>query len=256
MKKNLLVVTICLFVMFICPALCFGQEVIPRDAVGDTLSRMWLLPERYVGKILYFEGVELNDVSKIDEENFCLRISKPSWRSEGTSYSAWCNDKLRFITSRQLAIKIIDAGRGVYLKKEDEKATYSPETVRLGCRISKSKDELLVFVFEVASEGFFNVSSAVSDDVEKSILFAAIRGDSYTINSLAETKNQANAVDNGKTALMIAAERGHEKTVKTLLAKGADPNAKSNNGKTALAYAREAGKKNIVKVLEKAGAKE
>lgn len=86
-----------------------------------------------------------------------------------------------------------------------------------------------------------------------------------------------NAEDNeGFTALIIAAERGHTSIVKTLLAEGADVNAKTKDkpidinsysgklmlnfgrtvipGESALMLAKENGHTEIVKLLKKAGA--
>jgi ankyrin repeat protein len=48
---------------------------------------------------------------------------------------------------------------------------------------------------------------------------------------------------------------GHKEIVQTLLAKGADVNAKMNDSKTALTVASEKGQKEVTELLIKAGAK-
>ena len=60
---------------------------------------------------------------------------------------------------------------------------------------------------------------------------------------------------NGATALMAAAQNGHNEVVKALLANGADVNAKTKNGVTALMMAILRGHSEIVKMLKDAGAK-
>lgn len=59
----------------------------------------------------------------------------------------------------------------------------------------------------------------------------------------------------GTTALMLAASRGHVETVRLLLAAGADVNTRSEAGKTAVGMAVEMKRTEVVKLLEGAGAK-
>jgi ankyrin repeat protein len=65
--------------------------------------------------------------------------------------------------------------------------------------------------------------------------------------------NDANNI--GETALIIAARRGFEGYVKTLLASGADTNAQDNKGKTALDYAEEEDRTEMIQALTNAGVK-
>jgi serine/threonine-protein phosphatase 6 regulatory ankyrin repeat subunit B len=55
--------------------------------------------------------------------------------------------------------------------------------------------------------------------------------------------------------LILASQNGHKEIVKTLLAKGADVNAKMNDGATALILASKKGYKEIKELLVGAGAK-
>jgi ankyrin repeat protein len=60
----------------------------------------------------------------------------------------------------------------------------------------------------------------------------------------------------GRTALMLAAERGHTETAKALIDAGADVNAKGKGNKTALMLAAKMGHTGIVEILKQAGARE
>ncbi|MEN6559421.1 MAG: ankyrin repeat domain-containing protein [Acidobacteriota bacterium] len=62
-------------------------------------------------------------------------------------------------------------------------------------------------------------------------------------------------MNNGWTTLMFAAKNASADTVKRLLAKGVDVNAKGAHKRTALRIARKAGRSDIVKLLQAAGAK-
>jgi uncharacterized protein len=67
---------------------------------------------------------------------------------------------------------------------------------------------------------------------------------------IAEGSEDIDAQDeNGKTALMIAAEKGDYKMLYFLLLKKADPNIQDKDGKTALMYASEEGNIRSVKAL-------
>ena len=71
-------------------------------------------------------------------------------------------------------------------------------------------------------------------------LFAASRGQVEALNVLLERKagnvNEAMPV-RGETALMLASSRGHVATMKFLIDRGANVNARASSGRTALAYA-------------------
>jgi ankyrin repeat protein len=56
--------------------------------------------------------------------------------------------------------------------------------------------------------------------------------------------------------LIEAASMGDTEKVQTLLAQGADVNAKDSRGCTALMWAKREGHKEIVRILKEAGAKE
>jgi ankyrin repeat protein len=109
--------------------------------------------------------------------------------------------------------------------------------VFLGC--SKSKEEL---VKELASMNLqFNaddfVRSAAEDDQKALTLFLAA---DFNVNA----QNTA-----GKTALMVACERGKTGLVKQLLDRKADPNVTGADGITALILAAQNDQPDIVKIL-------
>ena len=109
--------------------------------------------------------------------------------------------------------------------------------VFLGC--SKSKEEL---VKELASMNLqFNaedfVRSAAEDDQKALALFFAA---GFNVNA----QNTA-----GKTALMVACERGKTGLAKQLLDRKADPNVAGADGVTALILAAQNDQPEIVKIL-------
>jgi ankyrin repeat protein len=72
-----------------------------------------------------------------------------------------------------------------------------------------------------------------------------------TIRALLDRGADLNAKDReGWTALMRAAEKGYVITVKILLSKGADVNVQNKFGKTALMYAKQKGYNEIVKLIQ------
>ena len=71
-----------------------------------------------------------------------------------------------------------------------------------------------------------------------------------TVSLLLELGAEVGARDNrGRTALMIAAERGYGEVVERLPAAGAKPGLADRQGKTARVLALEAGKPALAKVL-------
>ncbi len=84
------------------------------------------------------------------------------------------------------------------------------------------------------------------------LIQAAYDGDLQTVQTLLADGAEVNARNNrGVTALIMAAMEGHTEVAKFLLEKGADINAKSNNGLTALVAARSRGYTDIVQLLGK-----
>jgi ankyrin repeat protein len=66
-----------------------------------------------------------------------------------------------------------------------------------------------------------------------------------------------NAVsDTGDAALIHAADKGHNVTIRVLLEHGADVHAKDKDGKTALLKAQEKGHSEIAQALLQQGARE
>ncbi|HLC18327.1 MAG TPA: ankyrin repeat domain-containing protein, partial [Thermodesulfobacteriota bacterium] len=88
------------------------------------------------------------------------------------------------------------------------------------------------------------------------IIDAAIKGDLKGVQSLLAKGADVNAKrsDDGATALYMASQEGHTEVVKELLAKGADVNIKAGNGATALIIASKESHTEVVKELLAKGA--
>ena len=77
-----------------------------------------------------------------------------------------------------------------------------------------------------------------AQDLNSDLLRAAKQGNTASVKALIAKDADVNAkAEDGDTALIYAVQNGHTKTVKTLLAKGADVNAKNKDGWTALMFA-------------------
>ena len=81
---------------------------------------------------------------------------------------------------------------------------------------------------------------------------AAAIGDTVKVNEFIKLGKDVNIQDTkGVTALMEAADKGHNDVVNLLLKKGANPNLQNNNKATALMRAANAGHKDVVATLIK-----
>ena len=84
---------------------------------------------------------------------------------------------------------------------------------------------------------------------------ACAEGDLKSVRQLIQDGLDVNRGDSyGKTALMFAAENGHDQVVHELIGTGADVNRKDNYKQTALHWASSWGHSNVVKTLAEAGA--
>src|SRR5262245_63078628 len=82
------------------------------------------------------------------------------------------------------------------------------------------------------------------------LIKAVSKGDTATVRALLAKGADVQARDaNGRTALMYAAENGDPTTVQALLTNGADVNARDSQGWTALVYAAENGDITTVQTL-------
>ncbi|KAI2621919.1 hypothetical protein GGS26DRAFT_255256 [Hypomontagnella submonticulosa] len=88
------------------------------------------------------------------------------------------------------------------------------------------------------------------------LMWAGKKGDTSTVMKLLEDcRANADAKDDdGRTALSLAAERGHEYTVRLLLRYGADPNTKDKNDHTPSSLAFENGHDDVARLLLDNGA--
>jgi ankyrin repeat protein len=81
---------------------------------------------------------------------------------------------------------------------------------------------------------------------------AAVYGHDLIVRDLIKAGGDPNMIsgEDEDTPLIIATSNGHEKTVKVLLANGADKELTNKFGDTALDIAEEKGKKEILELLE------
>lgn len=107
-----------------------------------------------------------------------------------------------------------------------------------------------------AQAGPVNVPPPIPPQVE-SLLIAAYKGDNDGVRSLLDQGVDVNSRSpDGRTALIEASYWGHPDTVKLLLERKADPNARKADGATALGFATTKGYTEIVDLLKKAGARD
>lgn len=96
-----------------------------------------------------------------------------------------------------------------------------------------------------------------TSDLDEELISAARDGNTDTVKALLAKGADVNAKDSAvNTALIAAAWRGHSDVAKALLEKGADVTPKNSDGVTALGVAEFAGQTEIIGLLKEAGAKE
>lgn len=207
---------------------------------------------------------------------------RPDYYSLGVS----CSDSGRYeeaIEAFNQSIKINPNDAGAYynlgeiykkMGKDKESIDYFKEAIKHDSCFTKAyrnlgeayeKLGMLKEADEVYKEakrvnhGYDDKSSTFKPYVsgEENLIIAAERGNLLTVKELIAKGVDVNArmPDNGGTALILASQNGHIEIVKELLAKGADVNAKTNDGKTALTQAARNGHSEIVQLLREAKAK-
>lgn len=123
--------------------------------------------------------------------------------------------------------------------------------------VSKSIRRLLPILVLACSFVFLLCLNSYAGDAED-LIDAARIGDISTVKVLLAKGVDVNAKtnDHGTTVLMVASQQGYIEIVQVLLAKGADVNTKSNNyiGATALMLACNGGYLEVVQALIAKGA--
>ncbi len=95
-----------------------------------------------------------------------------------------------------------------------------------------------------------------SDTGKTALILASERGHTEVVKFLINSGATVDSKDNsGVTALMIASINGHTEIVKLLIELEADVNARSDDGDTALRLASEKKHTEIVEILKAAGAR-
>jgi uncharacterized protein len=93
-----------------------------------------------------------------------------------------------------------------------------------------------------------SASSAASGDLGKQLIEAAKKGNANTVRALLDRGADVNAKNkDGFTVLMVA---GNAEIVRLLIDKGADVNAKDNSGRTASGLAASKHHANIAQMLK------
>lgn len=88
------------------------------------------------------------------------------------------------------------------------------------------------------------------------LLLAAQEGHQQTIQTLIKANAEVNyQLENGATALMLAVQNGHLGAVHSLIAANANLNIKASNGVTPLMLAERYRYREIIELLKKSGAK-
>jgi serine/threonine protein kinase len=134
------------------------------------------------------------------------------------------------------AEKRTPADNPVTARKEPEKVTSSIPTRTVSqARYSRREDV-----------------NPIRSRMTSEFLNAAWNGDKRTMEDLLDQGVNVNARDSmGRTALMLAASKGHGGAAKFLIKRGANVNARDINGKTALIRAIEGGHDDTAKALQK-----
>lgn len=95
--------------------------------------------------------------------------------------------------------------------------------------------------------------AAPIDFTNRDGMLAAIADPNLLASAIASGRNLDHELPDGKTALMLSAERGRSEAVRMLLEAGAAPNARSRNGGTALMYAAGIGDNESIGILVRHG---
>jgi ankyrin repeat protein len=121
--------------------------------------------------------------------------------------------------------------------------------------MNRMKGSLVILLCFIFQPGAFAQKTPATQDINQQLLEAAEKGDKVGVESLLAQGADPNAKDKkGKSALQLAARGGYADVVDVLLGAKADINLRANDGGTALTAAAGEGHPGVVERLLKAGA--
>ena len=157
--------------------------------------------------------------------------------------------------SKQSILKYIEIDTGSVIIK------YIVHESKADCLIAHAQDKLqfmrLIGIFGLTINGqlILNDDENMNFTFESALLEAAEAGHDEAVQFLLKFIKDVNHCNNkGRTALMLASICGHEQVVQTLISAGANPNIQDNNGYTALMLACDTTSYTIVNYLLQTGA--
>lgn len=203
----------------------------------------------WMNDALDFEFIDDCAQKKMDQQTVFKHLaegSSPNARSRREGEEGWT--PLMYEADRGYGSSL----RVLFLHNPDPnlKSDAGETALMIACRRDNhSVFKELIIEFKLAKGGLD--MNAVNNEGKTALLIAAENGSGECVSGLANHGADLNARDSeGRTALMIAVRGRRDSCVTPLLKSGADVMLKDNAGKTALDYARETGQAQLVATLE------